>query len=66
MRQAGQGVYQKARDVLSQYTDQSFSYVDAVVFAVVDADPAIHQILTVDGRDFAIYRFAHRVEVVVP
>ena len=24
------------------------------------------EILTVDGRDFAIYRFAHTVEVVVP
>jgi predicted nucleic acid-binding protein len=66
VRPSGQGAYQKARDVLSQYVDQSFSYVDAVVFAVVDADPAIHQILTVDGRDFGIYRFAHSVEVVVP
>jgi hypothetical protein len=37
-----------------------------VVFTVVDADPAIRQILTVDGRDFAIYRFAHTVDVVVP
>jgi predicted nucleic acid-binding protein len=66
VRPAGQGAYQKARDILAQYADQSFSYVDAVVFTVVDADPAIHQILTVDGRDFAIYRFAHTVEVVVP
>jgi predicted nucleic acid-binding protein len=66
MRPAGQGVYQKARDVLARYVDQSFSYVDAVVFAVADADPDIHQILTVDGRDFAIYRFAHSVEVLVP
>ena len=66
VRAAGPRAYQKARDVLAQYGDQSFSYVDAVVFTVVDADPAIHQILTVDGRDFAIYRFAHTVEVVVP
>jgi predicted nucleic acid-binding protein len=66
VRSAGQGAYQKARDVLAQYVDQSFSFVDAIVFTVVDADPAIRQILTVDGRDFAIYRFAHSVEVVVP
>jgi len=66
VRPAGQGTYQKAREVLAQYVDQSFSYVDAVVFTVVDTDPGIRQILTVDGRDFAIYRFAHTVEVVVP
>jgi len=66
VRPAGQGAYQKARNILAQYADQSFSYVDAVVFTIVDADPAIHQILTVDGRDFVIYRFAHTVEVVVP
>jgi predicted nucleic acid-binding protein len=52
--------------VLAQYADQPFSFVDAVVYTVVDADPAINRILTVDGRDFAIYRFAHTVEVVVP
>ena len=66
MRPAREGTYQKARDILAQYLDQSFSYVDAVVFTVVDDDPAIRQILTVDGRDFSIYRFAHRVEIVVP
>jgi predicted nucleic acid-binding protein len=66
VRPAGQGAYQKARDVMAQYADQSFSFVDAVVFTIVDADPAINRILTVDGRDFAIYRFAHTVEVVVP
>ena len=66
VRPAGQSAYQKARDILAQYVDQSFSYVDAIVFTVVDADPAIRKILTVDGRDFAIYQFAHAVEVVVP
>jgi len=44
----------------------SFSYVDAIVFALVDDDPTLDQILTVDGRDFSIYRFAHSVEIVVP
>lgn len=66
VRQAGQGAYRRARDILAQYADQSFSYVDAIVFTVVDADPAIQRILTVDGRDFAIYRFAHKVDVVTP
>ena len=66
VRPTGQGSYQQARDILTQYVDQSFSYVDAVVFTVVDADPAISQVLTVDGRDFSTYRFGHAVEVVVP
>ena len=66
VRPAAEGTFQKARTILAQYRDQSFSYVDAVILAVVDDDPAIRQILTVDGRDFSIYRFAHRVEIVVP
>ena len=66
VRQVGQAAYRRARDILAQYTDQSFSYVDAIVFTLVDADPAIQRILTVDGRDFVTYRFAHKVEVVTP
>jgi predicted nucleic acid-binding protein len=66
VRPAGRGTHRRARDILTQYVDQSFSYVDAVVFAGVDDDPAIDQILTVDGRDFSTYRFAHAVEVIVP
>jgi predicted nucleic acid-binding protein len=66
VRRPDQGAYSRARDILAQYSDQSFSYVDAVVFTVVDADLAIDQILTVDGRDFAVYRFGHDVEVMVP
>ena len=58
--------YRKAREILTKYLDQSFSYVDAVVFTLVDADSAVRQILTVDGRDFSIYRFAHTVEIVLP
>jgi predicted nucleic acid-binding protein len=60
------GAYHQARDILTQYADQSFSFVDAVVFTIVNDDPAVDQILTVDGRDFSIYRFAHSVEIVVP
>jgi len=66
VRSAGRGTHRRARDILSQYIDQSFSYVDAVVFAAVDDDPTLDQILTVDGRDFSIYRFAHSVEIIVP
>jgi predicted nucleic acid-binding protein len=66
VRRPDQRAYRRARDILAQYRDQSFSYVDAVVFTVVDADLAIDQILTVDGRDFAVYRFGHDVEVIVP
>lgn len=50
----------------TQYRDQSFSYVDAVAFAVVDSDPSLDQVLTVDGRDFSTYRFAHPTDVVLP
>ncbi len=66
LRPSGEGTYLKARDILDQYVDQSFSYVDAVVFTAVDNDPAIRQVLTVDGRDLSIYRFAHSVEIIVP
>lgn len=66
LRPAGEGTFRKARNILAQYVDQSFSYVDAVVFTLVDDDPAIRQILTVDGRDFSTYQFAHTVDVVVP
>lgn len=66
VRPMGRGAHQRARDILTQYMDQSFSYVDAVVFTVVDDDRAVDQILTVDGRDFSIYRFAHTVDIIVP
>lgn len=66
VRPARQDAYQKARDILAHYPDQSFSYVDAVVFSMVDRDPTIRQILTVDGGDFSIYRFTHAVEIAVP
>jgi predicted nucleic acid-binding protein len=66
VRQAGEGAYRRARDILARYVDQSFSYVDAIVFTIADADPDVQQILTVDGRDFTVYRFAHNLEIVVP
>jgi predicted nucleic acid-binding protein len=66
VRQSADGSYRKAKDILGHYLDQSFSYVDAVTFAMVDKDPTITQILTVDGRDFSTYRFTHPVEVLVP
>jgi predicted nucleic acid-binding protein len=66
VRGVGGAVYPRARDVLAQYSDQTFSYVDAVLFTIVDDDLDIRQVLTVDGRDFATYRFGHAVEIVVP
>ena len=66
VRPAGRGTHRRARDILTQYIDQSFSYVDAVVFAAVDDDPTVDHILTVDGRDFSIYRFVHPVEIIGP
>jgi predicted nucleic acid-binding protein len=66
VRAARPATYRRAREILTQYVDQSFSYVDAVVFGYVDDDPTLDQILTVDGRDFSIYRFAHPVEIIIP
>jgi predicted nucleic acid-binding protein len=66
VRPAGRATHRWDKDILTKYIDQSFSYVDAVVFAAVDDDPTLDQILTVDGRDFSIYRFAHSVEIIAP
>ncbi len=56
----------RAVSVLREYHDQGFSYVDAACFAEIDSDPEIGRVLTVDGRDFRTYRFAHPVDVVLP
>jgi predicted nucleic acid-binding protein len=66
VRPAGRGSHRRAKDILTQYIAQSFSYVDAVVFTAVDDDPSVDQVLTVDGRDFSTYRFAHSVQIIVP
>ena len=66
VRAVGRAAFGRARHVLAQYSDQSFSYVDAVIFSLVDDDPGLNQVLTVDGRDFATYRFGHAVQIVVP
>jgi predicted nucleic acid-binding protein len=41
MRPVTEGAYRNAVNILTQYVDQSFSYVDAVVFTVVNGDPTI-------------------------
>ena len=43
LRRVGGGTYGAARDVLARYVDQSFSYVDAVIFTIVDADRSINR-----------------------
>jgi predicted nucleic acid-binding protein len=58
--------YVEAREILTRYRDHGFSYVDAVIFHIADGDPAIDQVLTVDGADFRTFRFAHHVKVVTP
>jgi len=62
----GHGTYRRAKDVLAQYLDLSFSYVDADIFSMVDDDPSVDRVLTVDGRDFSTYRFGQAVEIGVP
>lgn len=58
--------HRRVASLLTKYSDQAFSYVDALVFLTVDDDPAIRQVATVDGKDFRTYRFAHQVEIRTP
>jgi predicted nucleic acid-binding protein len=60
------GAHLGARALLSRYSDQSFSYVDAIVLLTVDARPEVGAVLTVDGSDFRTYAFAHPIRVLTP
>ena len=55
-----------AIEILARYGDHAFSYVDALIFHIVESDTAIARILTVDGADFRSFEFGHAVEVVTP
>ena len=59
------GRYQSARELLTKYADQAFSYVDAVVLMAADDDRDVHTLLTVDSS-LAAYAFSHPVAVEVP
>lgn len=61
-----QGGYGRARAILQKYRDHAFSFVDAVIFDMVDQRRAVTRVLTVDGSDFRSYRFAREVEIVTP
>ncbi|MFY9616215.1 MAG: hypothetical protein WAT58_12525 [Candidatus Dormiibacterota bacterium] len=65
-RTATRDDHRKAAALLEKYSDQAFSYVDALVFLAIDGDRAIDQVLTVDGKDFSTYRFTHDVEIRTP
>lgn len=59
--------YGYARSLLEKYRDHAFSFVDALIFHMVDHHRSIARVLTVDGNDFRSYRFAGAaVEVVTP
>lgn len=58
--------HDRAVGILTHYRDHAFSYVDAVVFHLVDANRLISRILTIDGGDFRSYRFTRNVEIVTP
>lgn len=58
--------YGHARTILERYRDHAFSFVDAVIFHMVDQHHSVSRVLTVDGRDFRSFRFARPVEVVTP
>jgi hypothetical protein len=57
--------YERARALLAQYVDQSFSYVDAIVLLTADDDRSAHRLFTVDSS-MATHRFYHAVIVDVP
>lgn len=58
--------YGHARGILDKYRDHAFSFVDAVIFHMVDHHRSVARVLTVDGSDFHSYRFARPVDVVTP
>jgi predicted nucleic acid-binding protein len=60
------GMHADAVRVLTRYSDQRFSYVDALIFAMVDGDATVGSVLTVDGRDFSTYQFTHPINVITP
>jgi predicted nucleic acid-binding protein len=60
------GAHLGARALLAKYSDQSFSYVDALVFLTVDAREDVSEVLTVDGSDFRTFAFSRPVAVVTP
>ena len=58
--------YGHVRSILEKYRDHAFSFVDALIFHLVDQHRSISRVLTVDGSDFRSYRFARSVEIVTP
>ena len=60
------GAHAQAHQLLRRYSDQVFSYVDAMVFVTVDNNPSIDVVLTVDAKDFRAFGFSHAVAVDAP
>lgn len=50
--------YQRVADILTQYADSRIDFVDASIMAVAER-LEIRRILTLDRRDFALYRPRH-------
>ena len=63
---APDGAHARANQLLQLYSDQLFSYVDAVVFVSVESDASIDTVLTVDARDFQAFPFSRVVAVDAP
>ena len=55
-----------AQQILACYWDHAFSYVDALIFHMADANPSVSYVLTVDGADFRSYRFERDIHVLTP
>ena len=56
---------ERARELLTKYADQAFSYVDAIVLMAADGDSNVQTLLTVDSS-LTTFAFSHPVVVVSP
>ena len=57
--------YQRARELLTKYVDQAFSYIDAIVLMAAEDDRDVRTLLTVDSS-LATFAFSHPVAVELP
>jgi uncharacterized protein len=56
--------YQRAAEVIRQYADAQIDYVDAILVAIAER-LNINQVLTLDQRDFRLFRPKHCSEFII-
>jgi len=65
VRKSPDDCYERARELLTKYVDQAFSYVDAIVLMTADGDREVQALLTVDSS-MTTFAFSHPVVVELP